>query len=87
MNKATVAMVKSVQPFRDTGVAEESKEWTPPAVDDFSVGDFSEFDVEEKTRVLSHFAWSFNTPHQSFEDMKFPHNLPSKNGVGPAVLS
>lgn len=86
MNKATVAQIKSVVPFRDTGKADESKEWSSPSLVNFGSEDF-DLEDEEKTRVFAHYAYSSNVPPQSFDDLRFPHHLPSKHDVGPAVFS
>lgn len=84
-NEATVAQMKSVQLFKDTGTIEPESEWKSPELSDFTDQEFDDLSEAEKARIAAHFTWSKHTPPQSFEDLKFAHHRPSKSGVGPAV--
>jgi len=87
MNDATVA-VKSL-PYRDTGIEKDrEKEWCEPTLADFTdEKDFTKLSDAEKSRIAAHFAWSVNSPPQSFDDLKLAHHAPAKNGVGPVVFN
>ncbi len=85
MNEATVASFAKSLPFTDTGTIEV--EWKEPTLKDFTSLDWQDLEDSEKQRIASHFAWSENEVPEKFDDLKLPHHQPSKDGVGPAVLS
>lgn len=91
MNAATVASAKTATvPYKDYGKADLAQEWTDPTVDEFSdaidADGFGKLAINEKQRILAHFAWTSNASLESFADMQMPHHAPSKTGVGPVVL-
>lgn len=86
MNEATVAHMKSALPFKDTGKSDMESDWSKPSLGDFTDQAFDEDMSEgEKRRIAAHFAWTANNPPDSFADLKLPHHMAGKEGVGPAV--
>jgi hypothetical protein len=85
MCSATQASIKSAMPFKDTGKADEGTDWSKPGLGDFSDEAFEDMSDGEKRRIAAHFAWTVGNPPESFGDLKLPHHLPKKDGVGPAV--
>jgi hypothetical protein len=76
---------KAAVPFADHGAADEGLAWKKPGLGDFTDKQWEELDEAERRRIMAHYAWSANNPPEKFEDLKLPHHLPKKSGVGPAV--
>lgn len=76
---------KTALPFRDTGTAAEETEWQSPTLADFTTATFSELGTGERQRLAAHYAFSANSPPETFGDLKLPHHRPGKTGVGPAI--
>jgi len=83
-NEATIAL-KAAVPYADHGVTDEGTAWKKPSLGDFTDKQWEELDESEKRRIMAHFAWSSSNPAEKFEDLKLPHHLVKKAGVGPAV--
>jgi HK97 family phage prohead protease len=76
-------LVKRAVPYRDEGFTREG-DWSRPNLSDFTDKQFDELDADERERIGRHFAWSANWPPQTYGDLKLPHHVPQKSGVGPA---
>lgn len=83
MNPATSA-IKNYIPFQDTGLVEEA-DLTQVSLKDFTDLPWDKLGEGEKQRIAGHFAWCETSPPQKFEDLKYLHHLPSKDGIGPAA--
>jgi HK97 family phage prohead protease len=77
--------VKAAIPFADHGAADEGLAWKKPNLGDFTDKQWDDLDDAERRRITAHYAWSANSPAEKFEDLKLPHHLAKKSGVGPAV--
>jgi hypothetical protein len=75
--------VKMAVPFRSEGTTREGS-WSRPNLSDFTDMRFDELDTTERRRIGRHFAWSAAWPPERFDDLKLPHHVPQKSGVGPA---
>jgi HK97 family phage prohead protease len=84
MNDSTMNM-KAALPYRDTGIADADTAWAAPGLKDFTEGDFDALEAKELKRIMSHYAWTANTPPESFGDLKLGHHAPDAKGTGPAV--
>lgn len=84
MNRATMNL-KSALPYRDCGKAAEDAEWSKPALGDFTDAAWDDLDDAEIKRIMAHFAWTENSPAESFGDLKLPHHQAGKSGDGKAV--
>ena len=87
MNDAARVLVKSAAfDYKDTGIVSETDfNYTTPQLSDFTDKNWSDLDDEEKMRIADHYTWAQKGVPSSFEDLKFPHHVASKSGVGPAV--
>ena len=75
--------VKEAVPFRSEGTTQEGS-WSRPNLSDFTDSRFDELDASERRRIGRHYAWSANWPPEAFDDLKLPHHVPRRQGVGPA---
>lgn len=82
-NELTVAS-KSAVPFRSTGT-DPDRIWSAPTLSDFTDESFDALDTTERKRISDHFAWAATYPAEKFGDLKLPHHVPSKTGIGKAV--
>lgn len=84
MNAATVAS-KTTLLFKDTGKDPLDAEWSSPALSDFTDEQFEDLTPTQKNRIAAHFAFTENSPPESFGDLKLPFKRPSLGEVGKAV--
>lgn len=84
MNPLTLA-TKAVIPYKDTGKADEDAPWSRPRLGDFTDESWDNLSAAERRRIAAHFAWTKNSPPESYGDLKLPHHQPQTSGVGPAV--
>jgi HK97 family phage prohead protease len=75
--------VKSVVPFHSEGITHEGR-WQRPNLSDFTDMRFDELSASERRRIGRHYAWSAAWPPESFDDLKLPHHVPRREGVGEA---
>lgn len=86
MNALTSAS-KNWLPARKTGHLAKDAEWFEPTLDMFTDQEWDQLPDQEKDRIAQHFAWTDTTPVQKFEDLRYAHHKPSKQGVGPLVYA
>lgn len=84
MNSQTIA-AKTAVPYKDTGTADEGATWSGPSLSDFTDAVWDELSDAERRRIGNHYAFSENWPPEKFSDLKLPHHLAQKTGVGPCV--
>jgi len=90
MNRLTQAVVssKAAIPYMDRGVESESAEWVAPNMSDFTdETNFESLDESERIRIGAHFTFSETYPPEKYSDLKLPHHVAEKKGVGKAVWS
>ena len=83
-NPFTQASSKSIVPYSDTGYVKAlDAVWQVPTLADFTDRDWDELSDAHKDRIAAHFA--YRGVEDSFEALKLPHHMPSKDGVGKVV--
>lgn len=86
MNNATVAS-KALFAFKDTGIEPDLKAAFPvPTLADFTDLAWEALPESEKRRIAQHYAGAEGDgAPESFEDLRYPHHLGGKSGIGPAI--
>jgi len=87
MNDAARVLIKSAAiDFKDTGFEPDTTvKMNPPVLSDFTEKEWSDLDDGEKIRISEHYGWSGKEIPSAFEDLQFPHHIPSKSGIGLAI--
>ncbi len=75
----------SVIPYSNHGKSDETETWSAPTLNDFTDKVFGDLDASEINRIRDHYTWTANNPPETFADLKLPHHVAGKSGVGRSV--